>query len=352
VVAVAGSALSNLPETAVILKPQRSPRLLRDLGPILRFAGWYRFQPGSVYNVSNSYSLKAVSLMDPTQFFGLPSPGLDAADALILPWPLEKTVSYGTGTQTGPAAIIASSPQIEFFEEETRVDFTQRPRLHTLPPIEVEPVMSEEHLPMHLTETAGYISRFRERFLVTLGGEHLLTYGVVTGLAADPAEVTIVQIDAHADLADKLGGRHWSHGTVMRRLWEHGCRLVQIGIRSLSRPEFELVESGPRIETFFAHDLDQRWSELQQTLARLEGPVYLSLDVDGLDPGIVPSTGTPQPNGLSWPQVMELIRAVAAAPCDWIGADVVEFIASPHPPGCDLTVARLVTKILAYWSKR
>ena len=187
---------------------------------------------------------------------------------------------------------------------------------------------------------------------MTLGGEHLLTYGVVTGLVADPAEVTIVQIDAHADLADELGSRRWSHGTVMRRLWERGCRLVQIGVRSLSRAEHELIEGGPRIETFFAHDLPRRWAELLHVLACLEGPVYLSLDVDGLDPSIVPSTGTPQPNGLSWRQVMELIRAVAAAPCDWIGADVVEFIASPHPPGCDLTVARLVMKILAYWALR
>ena len=180
----------------------------------------------------------------------------------------------------------------------------------------------------------------------------MLTYGVVSGLVDDPAGVTIVQIDAHADLADELNGRRWSHGTVMRRLWERGCRLVQIGIRSLSRAEHELIESGPRIETFFAHDLARRWTELLHVLACLEGRVYLSLDVDGLDPSIVPSTGTPQPNGLSWPQVMELIRAVAAAPCDWIGADVVEFIASPHPPGCDLTVARLVTKILAYWTLR
>jgi agmatinase len=290
--------------------------------------------------------------MDTPQFFGLPSPGPDAAAALILPWPLEKTVSYGTGTRTGPAAIIAASPQIEFFEEETQIDFTEGPRLHVLAPVECDTSMPEDQLPEHLAATARYISQFRGRFLITLGGEHLLTYGVVTGLAADPAEVTIVQIDAHADLADKLQNRHWSHGTVMRRLWERGCRLVQIGIRSLSRGEHELVESGPRIETFFAHNLVQRWSELQQTLARLEGPVYLSLDVDGLDPSIVPSTGTPQPNGLTWPQVMELIRAVAAAPCDWIGADVVEFIASPHPPGCDLTVARLVMKILAYWSLR
>ena len=290
--------------------------------------------------------------MDLTQFFGIPSPGLDVADALILPWPLEKTVSYGTGTHSGPGAIIEASRQIELFEEETLIDFQERPRLHTLEPIKVNAAMPADYLPEHLAAVARTIARFRERFLVTLGGEHLLTYGVVSGLVDNPADVTIVQIDAHADLADELGNRRWSHGTVMRRLWERGCRLVQIGIRSLSRAEYELIESGPRIETFFAHDLTRRWVELLDLLARLEGSVYLSLDVDGIDPSIIPSTGTPQPNGLSWQQVMELIRAIAAAPCNWIGADVVEFIASPHPPGCDLTAARLVMKILAYWALR
>jgi len=290
--------------------------------------------------------------MDPTQFLGIPSPGFDAADALILPWPLEKTVSYGTGTHSGPKAIIEASRQVELFDEETLLDFEVRPRLHTLEAIEVDAALPADRLLEHLTVAAREIARFRERFLVTLGGEHLLTYGVVSGLVDDLADLTIVQIDAHADLADELNGRRWSHGTVMRRLWERGCRLVQVGVRSLSRAEHELIESGPRIETFFAHDLARRWSELLHVLARLEGPVYLSLDVDGLDPSIVPSTGTPQPNGLSWRQAMELIRALAAAPCDWIGADVVEFIASPHPPGCDLTVARLVMKILAYWAAR
>jgi len=274
------------------------------------------------------------------------------ADALILPWPLEKTVSYGTGTQSGPKAILEASRQIELFDEETLLDFEVRPRLHTLEPVAIDAAMPAERLPDHLAAVARSIARFRERFLVTLGGEHLLTYGVVSGLAADPADVTIVQIDAHADLAETLNNRRWSHGTVMRRLWERGCRLLQIGIRSLSRAEHELIETGPRIETFFAHGLAQQWDDLLHALARLEGPVYLSLDVDGLDPSIVPSTGTPQPNGLSWQQVMELVRAVAAAPCDWIGADVVEFIASPHPPGCDLTVARMVMKILAHWAMR
>ena len=91
--------------------------------------------------------------------------------------------------------------------------------------------------------------------LLCLGGEHSVTYGVIGGLVDDPAEVTIVQLDAHGDLADKLGGRHWSHGTVMRRLWERGCRLVQIGIRSMTREEYDLATTSPRIVTYFAHRL-------------------------------------------------------------------------------------------------
>ncbi len=282
-----------------------------------------------------------------TNFLNLPSCSLDAADVLILPWPLEKTVSYGTGTQTGPAAILAASPQIEPFEEETLVDFTKRPKIHTLDPIAVDNSMSDGQLPEHLAKAARHIAQYRGRFLLTLGGEHLITYGIVDGLFDDPVGVTIVQIDAHADLADTLGGRRWSHGTVMRRLWERGCGFVQIGIRSVTRPEYELTQSGPRIETYFAHQLDLRWAELMHRLQTLTGRVYLTIDVDGLDPSIIPSTGTPQPNGLSWRQTMEVIRAVASAPCEWIGADVVEFVASPHPPGCDLTAARLVMKVIA-----
>ena len=106
--------------------------------------------------------------MDPTQFLGIPSPGLDAADALILPWPLEKTVSYGTGTHSGPGAIIAASRQIELFEEETLIDFQERPRLHTLEPIEVDAALPADRLPEHLAAAARSIARFRERFLVTL----------------------------------------------------------------------------------------------------------------------------------------------------------------------------------------
>jgi agmatinase len=285
------------------------------------------------------------------QFFGLPAVAIDdreaQIDAVILPLPVEKTVSYGTGTSGGPQAILDASLQIETFDEETLVDFTQRPRLHTLPPLP-----TDGDLEACLRRIENTVRPLQEKFVVSLGGEHSVSYGVVAGLIDNPADVTIVQIDAHADLADQLGGRRWSHGTVMRRLWERGCTLVQIGIRSLTRSEYDVATAGPRITTFYAHRLENQWADILTTLRDLEGKVYLTIDVDGLDPSIIPSTGTPQPGGLAWRQMMDVLRVLMTeSPCRVIGADVVEFIPSPVPPGCDPAAARLTAKLLAWWWK-
>ncbi len=188
------------------------------------------------------------------------------------------------------------------------------------------------------------------KFLLSLGGEHTITHGLVNGLFADPAEATIVQIDAHADLADELDGWRWSHGTVMRRLWEQGCRLIQIGIRSLTRDEYHLATDDSRITTYYAHEMNGRWPEVLESLRRIEGKVYLTIDVDGLDPAIIPSTGTPVPDGLSWRQTIDVIRVLTTqTPCRLVGADIVEFVPSPAPPGCDPAAARLAAKLLAWW---
>jgi agmatinase len=280
------------------------------------------------------------------QFLSIGSVDKANADALILPLPYEKTVSYGSGTSNGPQAILDASLQLELFDEETLVDFKKTPKLHTLPALSDN---GSETVQDYLKTVQAHVAALRDRFILGLGGEHTVTYGMIKGLADDPAEITIVQIDAHADLIDELNGLKWSHGTVMRRLWEEGCRLVQIGIRSLSRSEYELVDAGQRITTFFAHRLEEQWADVLRTLHVLKGAAYLTIDVDGLDPSIIPSTGTPQPGGLSWRQTMEVIRAIAASPgIRWLGADVVEFVPSPHPPGCDPAAARLAEKVLAW----
>jgi len=301
-------------------------------------------------------------------FLDLPSCNPAEADALILPVPMELTVSYGGGTAGGPEAVLDASRQIETFDEQTGVDFERDLRIATLPAFQGpdDPAAYIERLAEHVRgavsgqgTTGGLPSSAgphpspltegeRTGLLVAIGGEHLLTLGTVGGLCDDLSRLTIVQLDAHADLADRLDGRRLSHGTVMRRLWEQGARLVQIGVRSLSRAEFELSRDDPRIATFFGHDLDQRWPDMLALLAGLAGDVYLSIDVDSLDPSVIPSTGTPQPGGLSWSQTMAVLAALARADCArLIGADIVEFVPSPHPPGCDLTAAKLVAKLLA-----
>lgn len=279
-------------------------------------------------------------------FLGIPSRAACEAEAVVLPLPLERTVSYGKGTAGGPGRILEASGQIELFDEETAVDFEKAPAVHTaaaaLPG-------DEEETPAYLDRVGEAVRSFGGRFVLALGGEHLVTYGAVSGLPVKPEDLTIVQIDAHADMIDRLDGERWSHGTVIRRLWERGCRVVQVGVRSVSREEFELVSRGERVRTFFAHEHGARREELLGVLREVEGPVYLTLDVDGLDPSVVPSTGTPQPGGLGWYDAMEVIRAVAAAPdARFVGADVVEYVPSLHPPGSDLTAAKLAVKILAY----
>ena len=280
-----------------------------------------------------------------TQLLALPPCPADRAEAVVLPAPMERTVSYGPGTSGGPAAILAASSQVELFDEETGVDFAEGPGIHT-----ATTVMPGDSPEADLAAIEAAVARFRGKFVLTLGGEHTLTQAAAAGLCDNIDRLTIVQIDAHADLIDRLDGLKLSHGTVMRRLWERGASLVQLGIRSLSREEFDLIGTGERIRAYFAHQLPDRFDEALDTLRQLEGDVYLTIDIDGLDPSVIPSTGTPQPDGLSWRQTMAVLQAVTSAPhARLLGADLVEFIPSPHPPGCDLTAAKLAVKTLAWW---
>ncbi len=293
-----------------------------------------------------------MGVIHPDQFLGLAPCEMEKANAIILPLPFERTVSYGDGTWRAPRAILDASCQVETFDEETLVDFEEHPLIHTAPAIlDDNDANVEEYLALIRDHVAGFPRRQSGNpFVLSLGGEHTVTYGVLLGLSEKPADVTVVQVDAHADLANVLDGKTWSHGTVMRRLREQGVRLVQIGVRSLSREEYNFAMKDEGVDTFFAHHIPERWDDVRETLRQLEGEVYLSVDVDGFDPAVIPNTGAPQPNGLSWNQVMDIIREISASRrSQFLGADVVEYVASPHPPGYDIIAAKLVVKILSYW---
>jgi len=286
---------------------------------------------------------------DQSTLLDLPACSPDDAGVIILPLPLEQTVSYGKGTRRGPAAIIEASAQVETFDTELEIDFEESPRIHNAAPLTSDGAKVKGYL----DRVARAVQQYEGRFVLGLGGEHTVSWGLIEGLDVPMEELTVVQIDAHPDLRDEYEGERWCHASVMRRLLDEGCRIIQIGVRSAAREEFRFAASEPRIETFYAHQLPERWDELIRTIGAIRGPVYLTLDVDGLDPSVILSTGTPSPGGLSWPETMGVLRALSRnREATWRGADLVEFVPSSEPPGYDIIAASLAVKILAFYAAR
>ncbi len=267
----------------------------------------------------------------------------------ILSVPLEETVSYGGGTRRGPEAIIEASRQVELFDRalggEPAIDYG----IHTLPALSmaggIEDVLTRVQDAVAEIVAAGKLP-------VVLGGEHTVTVGPVRAIAtAAAASLAIVQVDAHADLREGFHGSPYSHACVMRRLVEEtGCELYQVGIRSLSAEENDFIRSHPAtVRTFFAEDIhaDAAGAWLGELAERLSGKrVYLTLDVDGLDPSVVPATGTPEPGGLSWQQALALLDAVAGA-ATIVGIDCVELAPSPGLHAADFAVAKLLYRAIS-----
>jgi len=295
-------------------------------------------------------------------FLGLPEEARRPAASRVhvLPVPLERTVSYGAGTAAGPAAIIEASRQVELFDRALGGEPALAYGIHTLPPIPVERGTVEEILARVQAAVAGIAAA--GKLPVVLGGEHTVTIGPVRALAAARGgargtPLAVVQVDAHADLRGEYQGSPYSHACVMRRLVEEtGCELTQVGIRSLCAEEDAFIKGQPgRVRTFFAEEIhaDPAGGWLGELAARLAGrSVYLTIDVDGLDPSVVPATGTPEPGGLSWQQATALLETVAAAAGRIVGIDCVELAPSPGLHAADFAVAKLLYRAISLAVRR
>jgi agmatinase len=193
-----------------------------------------------------------------------------------------------------------------------------------------------------------------------LGGEHGILLPIVEAVSLHPtvrslSELTIVQVDAHADLRDELNGEKLSHGTVMRRALDAGVgKIIQVGVRAFSKEEAEIIEREDRVETWFGRDLfsvsksQANWKRLLERISRIEGPVWLTFDIDGLDGSLVPSTGTPVPGGLSHWGAVELIEALFEAPyVEVVGADVNEIVPDSEGSLTEFSAAMTAVKIVA-----
>jgi agmatinase len=278
----------------------------------------------------------------------------------VLPVPLERTVSYGAGTRRGPAAIIEASQQVELFDRALGGEPALVYGIHTLPPVPVEQGPIEAILDRVQAAVAGIAAA--GKLPVVLGGEHTVTIGPVRALHAARgstagAPLAVVQVDAHADLRGEYQGSPYSHACVMRRLVEEtGCELYQVGIRSLCAEEDTFIRGHPgRVRTFFADEIhaDAAGAWLGELASRLAGKsAYLTVDVDGLDPSIVPATGTPEPGGLSWRQAMALLEVVTAAAGEIVGIDCVELAPAPGFFAADFAVAKLLYRAISLALRR
>lgn len=267
------------------------------------------------------------------------------ARAVVIPFGLEASVSYGTGTAAGPAAILAASHQLELFDEELwrepYLDFG----IATLRP----PVI-EKPLAAALEQIAGIVGSVlgQNRFPFVLGGEHSLTAGAIRPFAAAYPDLVVLQFDAHVDLRDGYLGEHYSHASAMRRVLDHEhVTLVSVGIRAISSGEVAYLEANRhRIHIHWAKDQAQ-W-DIEEIVKPLRGrPVYVTFDIDGLDSACMPATGTPTPGGMQYLQALTILRR-AAEVSRIVGADLVELAPIQGLHFADYTAAALAYKMMSY----
>ena len=327
-----------------------------DLSTILYTDFKFDFNPEAI----NRGTLVVIIMEDSAKktFLGLEEDKNGPHDIVLLPIPYEMTTSYREGTEFGPEACIDASLQIELFDELLDEELPCGYKFFTSKPWNNE-VNS-------LAEALGSIEKFSSKwvngkqFPIFLGGEHGMLLPIIRSLKKHPEinedleKLTILQIDAHADLRNELNGERFSHGTVIRRVLDEGVgKIIQVGIRTYCLEEKEIIETDERVNTWFARDLirmdseKSNWNEMINQIKNLSGPVWLSFDIDGLDGFLVPATGTPVPGGLSFWGANEIIQELFSANnTTVIGADVNEISTSPNTNLTEFSAALITTKII------
>src|SRR5688572_8073381 len=258
------------------------------------------------------------------------------ARVVILPIPLDRTTSYVPGTRNGPHEILVATSHMELWDEETETD-VHSVGIFTLPEMEF-PFATMEEVMQEIRRVADEIVS-RGKFPVVLGGEHSITAPVVAAVASKYPGLSVLQIDAHADLRESFMGTPFNHACAMRRVMEY-ARTTQVGIRSLSPEEAAVAPTLPT-EIFYDFNMRQHDDWIDRIVDSLSETVYITIDVDGLDPAIMPATGTPEPGGLAWYELLALLRRVIDSRTV-VGCDIVELCPMPGNIAPNFLCAKLV----------
>ncbi len=274
----------------------------------------------------------------------------DAARVVILPIPYEATTTYRRGCENGPDAILKASQQVEYYDEELDWETCRHISIYTHEAIadtRNRTVPSEEML--QVTKETVYKLIQDGKFVIALGGEHSITSGVVEAYRqAEPAEpFTVIQIDAHGDLRHEYEGSIHNHACVMRRIVDMGLPTVQIGIRAICKEEADLIKE-KHLTVFRAREIATQPNWIERAIAAIRTQkVFLTIDLDGIDPTLIPGVGTPEPGGLNWYALIAFLRRVFET-YQVIGCDVMELAPVGDSVVSEFTAAKLVYKLIGY----
>ena len=265
--------------------------------------------------------------------------------AVIVPFGLEKTVSYGGGTKNGPKEIIKASHQVELFDEELNKEPYKEIGIKTIKPFAIK---------KNIGQALNQLSKINEeiiannKFPLVFGGEHSITPGSIKPIVKKYDEITLLHFDAHADLRESYQGEKFSHASAIKRCLDYkNVKVISFGIRNLSQLEMNFYNNNRhRIEIFWGKD-KKNWDLGQLDKFFRNKTVYITFDVDSLDASIMPATGTPEPGGLLWEEVLPIIKKVCQI-SKIVGADINELAPIKNFDSYNFLVAKLAYKILAY----
>jgi len=293
--------------------------------------------------------MKLLHALPPFNFCGIESMDFGQCKAVVLPVPYDSTTSYNPGTRNGPHAIIQASRNMELYDEE--LGFTPAEMgIFTLE--ELEPSMKSPEDTIARVEEAVAEILESGKFPVVFGGEHSISLGAVRAVNEHFEDVSVLHLDAHADCRDEYEGTKYSHACVARRFSEI-CPVVQLGIRSLSAGEADFLKKSGAVKTFFMHELRKEGFEqtIDNAISSLSDRVYISFDIDAMDPSAVPATGTPEPGGFLWNEALQVLRKVCEQK-EVIGFDLVELSPIPGMSASDFLAAKLAYKFIGYKFKQ
>ena len=277
-------------------------------------------------------------------FAGLTSPYSDFATSkvLILPIPFDGTSEWHSGSRYGPKTIIEASELLELYDDEIGWE-VYKIGIHTLPSIQAPNAKSEIVVDNIYNRTCELLKE--SKFIISLGGEHTISIGLIKAFSEYYKNLSVLHLDAHADLRNEYNGTKFGQATVIRRVLEL-CPVIQAGIRSLSQEEKDYIIAN-KLNPYFISEKGISNEHINEIVSALTENVYITLDLDVFDPSIMPAVGLPEPGGLFWNDILSLLKKVIDRK-NVVGIDLVELCPSQGPASCAFLTAKLVYKIIGY----